>query len=173
MIPCERTRAMQAWDKAIARRAQCSRQHASGLRRVGLVCGGAGGTCRSMFQSSAKSARMIWSESTKMTLRRFRGKSTSRKRILYAQMMRCLSVCSRHTQSVSPAIWRAPHCSLLLLLLSQGSSTVSHTEQVLSSHIHRHGRGMHCGLKTSSPHGIDEVSTFWLTFVALMFLSKF
>ncbi len=48
---------------------------------------------RSMFQSSAKSARTIWSESTKMTLRRERGNSTSRNRILYAQIMRCFSVC--------------------------------------------------------------------------------
>ena len=46
-----------------------------------------------MLHSSATSARMIWSESIKITLRSDRGNSTSRNRILYAQMMRCFSVC--------------------------------------------------------------------------------
>lgn len=51
-------------------------------------------TSMSMCHSSATSARMIWSESMKTTFRSDRGNSTSRNRILYAQMMRCFSVCS-------------------------------------------------------------------------------
>jgi hypothetical protein len=39
------------------------------------------------------SVRMIWSESQKMMRVMLRGKRTSRKRILYAQMIRCFSVC--------------------------------------------------------------------------------
>ena len=48
---------------------------------------------RSISHSSRRSARTTWSASTKMILSRVSGKSTSRNSSLYAQMMRCFSVC--------------------------------------------------------------------------------
>ena len=72
-------------------------------------------TSMSMCHSAATSARMIWSESMKMTLRSDSGNSTSRNRILYAQMMRCFSVCATDLEF----FFRAKYWPLLTALYTQ------------------------------------------------------
>lgn len=72
-------------------------------------------TLRSIFQSSRKSARMIWSESTKITFRRLSGNRTSRNRILYAQMILCFSVCGgqkalQMQQQITDGLPIVTHC---------------------------------------------------------------
>ena len=62
--------------------------------------------CKSISTSSYRSARTIWSASTKMTRSRSSGKSTSRNRILYAQMVRCFSV------------WARSHCGQAKVIIS-------------------------------------------------------
>ena len=52
-----------------------------------------GAPFRSRSLSSVRSALTIWSVSTKSIFLTSRGNMTSRKRILYPQMMRCFSFC--------------------------------------------------------------------------------